>query len=338
MLDQAPDAATPTVNPTFGKLLARARIGGGTPHRQPERGRLVLASVVALAGSLVADALLVALGEAVFPSTEGFVHFRFPDYATLTVLGVLAACAAWPVVTRLSFAPRWLFVRLAVLVTVLVWLPDLWLLLRHEPPRGVAVLAVMHLAIALVTYNSLVHLAPVRPAVGDGPPPAVGDGPSERAGSAAVAASGGASGAAKSVWVAMSVLTFVELALGVAALLSVPFGRSTSLLPHHGEVAYLVHALAGMVLAVGAVAVLAASWHAERVLRVAAVVALVSLAVAGGGGALAVYHSLRIAGAGLMLVGGMVAALAYLTPVIEAPPAQGADVPGGSDGATLSDR
>ena len=31
-------------------------------------------------------------------------------------------------------------------------------------PTAVAVLMVMHLAIALVTYNLLVHLAPVRPA------------------------------------------------------------------------------------------------------------------------------------------------------------------------------
>jgi hypothetical protein len=43
-------------------------------------------------------------------------------------------------------------------------LPDLYILHMGEPAKGVAVLMVMHVAIALVTYNLLVHLAPVRPA------------------------------------------------------------------------------------------------------------------------------------------------------------------------------
>jgi hypothetical protein len=56
-----------------------------------------------------------------------------------------------------SSAPRWLFFRLAILVTLVLWLPDLYILDLGQPARAVAVLIVMHLAIALVTYNSLVH-------------------------------------------------------------------------------------------------------------------------------------------------------------------------------------
>jgi hypothetical protein len=115
-----------------------------------------------VAGSLAADALLVALGEAVFPSTKGFGHFQFSDYAKLTVIGVIIACLAWPVVTRISSAPRWLFFRLAIVVTLVLWLPDLYILYRGESARAVAVLMVMHLAIALVTYNCVVRIAPVR--------------------------------------------------------------------------------------------------------------------------------------------------------------------------------
>ena len=99
-----------------------------------------------------------------FPSTKGYGHFQFSDYAKLTVIGVMIACLAWPVVTRISSAPRWLFFRLAILVTLVLWLPDLYILDRGAPGRAVAVLMVMHLAIALVTYNSLVHIARVRPA------------------------------------------------------------------------------------------------------------------------------------------------------------------------------
>ena len=122
---------------------------------------MLLATVTAIAGSLAADAILVVIGEAVFPGTQGYVHFRFSDYAKLTVTGVIIACAAWPTVTWVSSVPRWLFFRLAILV---LWLSDLYILYRGAPSDAVAVLMLMHLAIALVTYNLLVHLAPVRPA------------------------------------------------------------------------------------------------------------------------------------------------------------------------------
>ena len=132
-------------------------------HRQPSSARVVLATVVSLVGSLAADAALVAIGEAVFPSTKGYVHFRFSDYSKLTIIGVVIACVAWPIVTRISSAPRWLFFRLAIVVTLVLFLPDLYILKQGQPPKAVAVLMCMHLAIAVVTYNALVHLAPVRP-------------------------------------------------------------------------------------------------------------------------------------------------------------------------------
>ena len=39
-------------------------------------------------------------------------------------------------------APRWLFFRLAVLVTLVLWLPDLYLLDLGQPGQAVAVLRV----------------------------------------------------------------------------------------------------------------------------------------------------------------------------------------------------
>jgi len=144
---------------SLDRVLSLARIDLAPAHRQPAAARVIAASLVAIAGSLAADAVLVAIGTAVFPATRGYVHFRFADYAKLTVIGVVIACVACPVVTRISSAPRWLFIRLAVLVTLALWLPDLYILAMGQPPRAVAVLMVMHLAIALVTYNSLVRIA-----------------------------------------------------------------------------------------------------------------------------------------------------------------------------------
>jgi len=132
-------------------------------HAQPRASRVMLATLAAVAGSLAADALLVAIGQAVFPDTRGYVHFQFHDYARLTVIGVIVACAAWPVVTRISAVPQWLFFRLAILVTLVLWLPDVYILYRGQPANAVAILVLMHLAIALVTYNLLVRLAPSGP-------------------------------------------------------------------------------------------------------------------------------------------------------------------------------
>ena len=147
--------------------LARVDFAPRTASRPP--GGSCWRRSLSIAGSLAADAILVVIGKAVFPSTKGFAHFQFSDYAKLTVIGVIIACVAWPIVTRISSAPRWLFFRLAILVTLVLWLPDLWILHMGESAKAVAVLMVMHVAIALVTYNLLVHLAPVRPLAGGSP-------------------------------------------------------------------------------------------------------------------------------------------------------------------------
>ena len=124
--------------------------------------RVVVATCVALAAALLADALLVAIGTHVFPTTIGYEHFRFNDYAKLTIIGVLIGCAGWPIVTRVTSAPRWLYGRLTVLITLGLFLPDAWLLIRGQPLKGVVVLMSMHVAVALAIYLAMVTLAPVR--------------------------------------------------------------------------------------------------------------------------------------------------------------------------------
>jgi hypothetical protein len=138
------------------------RLDFTTQSRGPSTIRLVLATVVSIGLSLGADAALVAIGTHVFPSIRGYGHFAFHDYAKLTVIGIIIAAAAWPAVTRVSSAARWLFFRLAIAVTVVLLLPDIYLLHQGQPAKAVAILVLMHLAIALITYNALVHLAPAR--------------------------------------------------------------------------------------------------------------------------------------------------------------------------------
>jgi hypothetical protein len=142
--------------------MARLRLDLAPNHRAPSLGRVALATALSIVVSLLADAALVAIGTRVFPATKGYAHFQFHDYAKLTIIGIVIACVAWPIVVRVSSAPRWLFFRLAILVTAVLLLPDLYIWHQGQPIRAVAVLMCMHLAIGLITYNLLVRLAPVR--------------------------------------------------------------------------------------------------------------------------------------------------------------------------------
>ncbi len=148
--------------PLIDRTLAMARVDWAPSHRQPTPMRLALATLIAMLGSLAADAILVAIGTRIFPGTAGYEHFRFDDYAKLTIIGVLGGAAGWPVLTRISSAPRALYGCLMVLASTALFLPDGWLLVRGQPTDAVAVLMAMHVAIAVILYCGMVFVAPVR--------------------------------------------------------------------------------------------------------------------------------------------------------------------------------
>ena len=129
----------------------------------PTHRRVVSAGLAAAAVSLAADLILATIGQAAFTVPAAFGKFSFATYALLTVLGVAGATATWAAVTRLSSRPKWLLTRLAALVTALLLIPDFLLLGTWGNPAGpVAILMLMHLAIAVITYTALTELAPVR--------------------------------------------------------------------------------------------------------------------------------------------------------------------------------
>ncbi|NEM92292.1 DUF6069 family protein [Galbitalea soli] len=136
----------------------------GAPN-QPSALRILVATIVAVGGSLLACALLAALGVVLFPSTRGYEHYGFSDYGKLTIIGVVVAALAWPIVTRVSSRARLLYFWLAVIVTVVSFAPDAWILYQGQPAGGVFILALMHIALAVITYPALVLIAPPRGAV-----------------------------------------------------------------------------------------------------------------------------------------------------------------------------
>ncbi|MDP9026336.1 MAG: DUF6069 family protein [Actinomycetota bacterium] len=129
---------------------------------QPSPWRWVLATVIALAGSIAACAALAAAGIALFPSTAGYEHYQFGDYAKLTTIGVIGAAIGWPLITLVTTRARRLYLWLAIIVTIVSFAPDAWILRGGQPAPAVADLAMMHVAVGLVTYLALVLIAPQR--------------------------------------------------------------------------------------------------------------------------------------------------------------------------------
>jgi len=63
--------------------------------------------------------------------------------------------------TTLTSQPRRLFLQAAIVITIVLFAPDAYIWHNGASGKAVFVLVWMHVAIAIVTYNALVHLAPV---------------------------------------------------------------------------------------------------------------------------------------------------------------------------------
>ena len=291
------------------KTLSRLHIGAPLARDPPSALRVAVAAVVSVIGSVAANAGLVKWATSEFPSTMNYSHFRFVDYATLTTVGVIAASVAWFVTTRVTSTPRWFFLRLAVLVMLVLWLPDAYLFLRHEPTTGVVFLMLMHVAVALITYNALVYFAPVRS--GLRAPAKVEPGSADETTRALLT---------RSAWTTMTFLVGVEMLLGFAELLSVPFDRPDGWIIRQGEAVTLVHGAVGGVLGFGALAMYLLASRDDRIERIGAVVGLVGVAIGAIGGFCCYAHSIRLIGMVLMFLGGATAFFGYLMPTIDDAP------------------
>lgn len=287
------------------KWLARFRravhIDFTARYRPPSKPRLLLALVASVLAALAFDALCVHVATATYPALRHFSNFHVANYLILTVIGVLAACAAWPFVAVVSSSPRWLFFRAAIAVVLVLWLPDGGLLLAGAPVRGVVTLMVMHLGVALVTYNALVHIASLRPRLRVVTEPLT---LGERA--------------VRRIWSSMAILVGAELVLGVTAIVTVPFVRPNAVLPPRGTVLYALHGAVGIALGVGAVVVLLLSSVTGRMARIGALMGAGGVLVGLAGGVCATFQSTRLLGMALMLIGVVAAGVGYMVPSLEA--------------------
>jgi hypothetical protein len=302
------------------RTLASWRVDMKPSGQRPSAVRLLTVSLLAVVGSVGANALLVALVKYLNPALSNYSHFQLSDYGTLTVIGVLAACAAWDVVLRISSSPRWLLFRLAVLVTLVLWIPDVYLFTKHEPGAGVVTLMIMHLAVAVVTYNLLVRFA--APSSERYVPDSVLSAEASAFLSSQSTKVHKEDGMKLHRWffIAMLVGVIAEFIIGGAELFYVPLNRPTGWLAHHGEGIYVVHALLGMVLGVGALYVFSRALTTLRLVQVqrtAAIGGFLGVAAGAIGGVLSYERELRIYAIAFMFLGVAVAAFCYLLPLIE---------------------
>lgn len=146
----------------IGQAMQLTRLDLRPHRRRPSLGRCAVGIILGVALSLFVNWLIVGAAEALFPSTRGFPHFQFEDYARLTVVGAFIACLGWPVLTRVSSSPLFVYLWIAVLGTLILWLPDVYILVvLHEPAPAVAVLAVMHLVVPLASVLTMISVAPM---------------------------------------------------------------------------------------------------------------------------------------------------------------------------------
>jgi hypothetical protein len=124
--------------------------------------RFVVSALCAVALSLLACAAVAAATIAIAPSLAGYEHLRTADWAKLTIIGIVLASLGWPLACAIWSSARRPFLILTAVVTIVSLAPDLWILKQGQPAGGVLALIVMHVAVAVVTYPSLVLIAPQR--------------------------------------------------------------------------------------------------------------------------------------------------------------------------------
>jgi hypothetical protein len=123
--------------------------------------RIVLATAIALIVAIPLNLAIEAFARQAFAVSPDFPPFQ-GSVAPYTAGGVILAGAAFAVLQRFVRDAARLYVRIAIVVLVLSWIPDVALLLINEPGAtvpAVASLMVIHSVAAAIVVMSLVRIA-----------------------------------------------------------------------------------------------------------------------------------------------------------------------------------
>ncbi|MEK6227581.1 MAG: DUF6069 family protein [Chloroflexota bacterium] len=123
--------------------------------------RIVVATAIALIVAIPLDLAIEAFARQGFAVSPEFEPFR-GTVAPYTAGGVVLAGAAFAVLQRFVRDAAPVYVRIAIVVLVLSWIPDVALLFINEPGATLAAvgsLMVVHAVAAAIAVTSLVRIA-----------------------------------------------------------------------------------------------------------------------------------------------------------------------------------
>ena len=123
--------------------------------------RIVLATAIALVLAIPLDLAIEAFARQTFVVSPDFEPFQ-GTVAPYTTGGVILAGVVFAVLRRFVRDADRVYVRLAIIAVVLSWIPDVALLVIHDPGAtvpAVASLMVMHAVTAAIVVTLLVRLA-----------------------------------------------------------------------------------------------------------------------------------------------------------------------------------
>jgi CDP-diglyceride synthetase len=121
-----------------------------------DRLTLTLRGGAAALVAVVVNAALVAIAQALNVA-PGFMALSYPPVAFLSAVGAVGATVVYALIARRRDDPDPLFVRVAGVVLVLSFLPDVGLLFGDEAATipGVVVLMLMHVVVAAASVRLL---------------------------------------------------------------------------------------------------------------------------------------------------------------------------------------
>ena len=123
--------------------------------------RTVAAAIVAAALATPLDLVIEAVARQAFAVPPEFEPFQ-GTVAPYTIGGIALAAAAFAVVRRFARDVSATYLRLSIVALVLSWIPDVGLLVIHDPGAtvpAVAALMVMHATTAIITVAALLRIA-----------------------------------------------------------------------------------------------------------------------------------------------------------------------------------
>ena len=141
-----------------------------THRNPPTRIALPAALVASVAAALISELILAAIAHGAGASPD-FPPLTFRRMLGPTFVGLLTAVVVWELVRRRAGDPVAVMRRLAPIVIVLSWVPDVVLGATHQDATGplpdttwgeVAVLMVMHLVVAAIGLGLFSRLLPLR--------------------------------------------------------------------------------------------------------------------------------------------------------------------------------